>query len=339
MRKFKCISIFLFIIGFQFTYSQTELNSELLESEVIQNDIIIVQYYDKDCLACQQAKPIYVDFAEKYKGQVSFYKLDINKSNQDFGVEVTPTYRIIAGGGVLETVKGNYSISYLDYILGETVIEKQKNGFKNTNPNSKLKNLLLLNKKLASNKKLLLKVNGGFEDPGPPDEFQVYEFCEQIREDKSVFTYEAQKVFIKYLSTKVLGIYSDYGDKKIKDEPYQTYLKKYLPNLICDTQELYSSSMREQNSFYKHVIDLGRTDYFNKYFFGVCVSNNFEKGINVNQIEIINGQKETLLDFLDRVIDFRNKSPTGFEESMKNLRKLRRELVEYCGAKKGSELE
>ena len=94
---------------------------------------------------------------------------------------------------------------------------------------------------------------GGFVDPGPPDVFQVYDFCDQISEEKNAFGYDTEEIFIKYLSEKILGIKSGYAGKVVSDEPYNGYLRKYLHHFQCDTRELTPFSMREKNSFFKHI--------------------------------------------------------------------------------------
>ena len=65
---------------------------------------------------------------------------------------------------------------------------------------------------------------------------------------------------------------------------------------------------------------------------------NSKPGLNVNQYEIIDGKKETLLDFVHKVTTFRVNDPTRMNQSQEDLRKLSRELIDNCGAKKGSEL-
>jgi len=180
---------------------------------------------------------------------------------------------------------------------------------------------------------------GEFIDPGPPDEFQVFDFCQQLRDDGVVFGSEAEKIFIKYMSEKLLGINSGYQGKTINDQPYSGYIKKYLHKLQCDTRDITSLSMREKNSFFKHMIDIGRADYIAEYYLTRCSSHldNSDK-LDANQFEVINGEKETILDFVIKSIDFRNNRSINITQNQDQLIRIKESLIRYCGAKRGADL-
>lgn len=179
---------------------------------------------------------------------------------------------------------------------------------------------------------------GEFIDPGPPDEFQIFDFCEQLRDEKDVFGFHTEKIFIKYLDEKILGIKSEAGDKTINDQPYRGYLKKYLHMLKCDTRVISALSMRESSSFFKHIIDIGRADYFSKFYLSRCDRSVNGPKLDVNQYEIINGKKETILDFIASTIEHRKKFAQNMSQSQDDMIKLQSDLVDYCGAKYGREL-
>ncbi|RFN58161.1 thioredoxin domain-containing protein [Marixanthomonas ophiurae] len=332
--------LFLFTVT-SCIYAQTEINTAVLKKTIKPSDILVVQYYDSNCSACKLAKPMYKKLANNYSGEVSFLQIDISKSNVDYGVKVTPTYQIIAGAGNLETLEGNPGMYYLDYIIGATVKKRNESGLSTGNIKTTLSDLIGLNgENTPSNKKLLLEINGGFEDPGPPDAFQIFDFCEQLRDEKNVFGFHTEKIFINYLDDKILGIKSVASDKTINDQPYIGYLKKHLHTLKCDTRVISALSMRETSSFFKHIVDIGRTDYFNKFYLGRCDKNvnGLKPKLDVNQYELIDEEKETLLDFVIKNIEYRKKFANTLSETSDDLIKLQSDLIKYCDAKKGSEL-
>lgn len=81
----------------------------------------------------------------------------------------------------------------------------------------------------------------------------------------------------------------------------------------------------------KRALDLGiHNYYFNRYLFRFK-----NPKIDFNEIEIVNGEEETIIDYIDKILA-REKDNTNYElDSVKNLRNV---LVRKFGAKKASEL-
>ena len=113
----------------------------------------------------------------------------------------------------------------------------------------------------------------------------------------------------------------------VADPDYQTKITQFWNanqnDFICSgkIQERY----RESEHLLKRMINLNEDSNF---FYRFLLK---DKQVDVNAIEYVDGEPETIIDFLDKIIPDPNKDRYY---SKKELIKLRKNLIKHFGAKK-----
>jgi hypothetical protein len=107
------------------------------------------------------------------------------------------------------------------------------------------------------------------------------------------------------------------------------FWNEYSDELICTNK---SKTARVPQQFMKRVVDMGMG---NQIFDEFLLYDYDEYPIDVNAVEIYNGRPETILDFVDSILNV----PVRLENSEEDvLRELQEILVGDYGAKHASEL-
>ena len=129
---------------------------------------------------------------------------------------------------------------------------------------------------------------------------------------------------IKNEFAKHLGI-------NLTDPDYQTKVTQFWNanqnDFICSGK--LNTQYRESEHFLKRMINLNEDSNF---FYRFLLK---DKQVDVNAVEYVDGELETIIDFLDKIIPDPNKDRYY---SKKVLIKLRKNLIKHFGAKKAIDL-
>jgi thioredoxin 1 len=85
--------------------TKKEFRKEVISS----TGLTLVQFRKEWNGACQIISPIYEELARSYKGQVSFFTIDVEKEpgiDHDFGVTETPTILFFRRGEIIDHITG-----------------------------------------------------------------------------------------------------------------------------------------------------------------------------------------------------------------------------------------
>ena len=101
-----------------------ELTAENFQSTIMENDMVVIDFWADWCGPCKTQAPILGQLAEEFDGKVKFAKVDIDvDGNKDlavkYGVLSVPTLILFSGGEVKETMVGVTSKSKLKQKLEE----------------------------------------------------------------------------------------------------------------------------------------------------------------------------------------------------------------------------
>ncbi|MGB5942172.1 MAG: thioredoxin family protein [Leeuwenhoekiella sp.] len=332
-------------------FTQYEITPEILNHNLQADELVVVEYYSSECHICEEAQPIYEALAKKYGDQVVFLQVDIAKANVDYGIYATPTYQFINAANTTKNgelwdayelpIEGFPGKVYLEEKIKGLLEYKHSNYFSKNIPNyqpTALIELIKIDADAMVYDRQGSGVFGNFIDPGPPNAFQVMDFCD-FSKDNYAFTGDAEKVVLKFMDTKIFGFEYEEG-KKITDQPYAGFIKKYLHLMKCFPKDVNKPSLREENSLFKYVIDIGQLDYFANYYFPRCDPDLPENiRLDANQYEIINGKKETILDFMELSIEKYKERPKVYGHRLEEIACLKQDLIRHCNAKRGAELD
>lgn len=115
-----------------------------------------------------------------------------------------------------------------------------------------------------------------------------------------------------------------------KEKLAQVFFNRYNNYLYCENTFHYASTKRPKQHLFKLFVDYREDqDFFYEWF---AVRGNSDRP-NMNAVQEVNGKKETLLDYIDYLIETNNK-----DLNPKELKKLRRRLKRY-GARKAVDLK
>jgi thioredoxin 1 len=129
MKNYTILAALFFSISM---FSQIEINDNNASSKLLNNNdkLIFVDFYATWCGPCKIMDPIIEDLASEYAGEVSFYKLDIDKNSIDdeLGITAVPTYFFIKNSATLDVVKGAMSKQKMKELLDKHLgIKKEEN--------------------------------------------------------------------------------------------------------------------------------------------------------------------------------------------------------------------
>ena len=92
-------TLIIMMFGVLMSFGQTELTDENVEPKLLVNNdrLIVLDFYASWCEPCKLMGPIIMELEKKYKSQVDFYKIDVDKSQLDDALEISsiPTYLFI----------------------------------------------------------------------------------------------------------------------------------------------------------------------------------------------------------------------------------------------------
>jgi hypothetical protein len=115
-------------------------------------------------------------------------------------------------------------------------------------------------------------------------------------------------------------------DDPLRSQKISEFFNKNHDRLICGDDSL--QKFRKREHFFKRAIAIQAYDYFDH------LAESDDYSINMNAYEIIDGKKETLIDYVDKILNDPAKRALYNIDGLKNLRITLEEL----GVVKGSEL-
>jgi len=129
------------------------------------------------------------------------------------------------------------------------------------------------------------------------------------------------------IPTLIRNEFAKFLNIKTSDADYQSkvtsFWNKNQNDFICSGK--INTQYRESEHFLKRMINLNEDSNF---FYRFLLK---DKKVDVNAIEYVNGEPETIIDFLDKIIEDPNSDRFY---SRKEMIKLRKSLTKYFGAKK-----
>ncbi len=99
------------------------IENERILSEVLNsNKLVVVDFFATWCGPCQELSPILVELDKQYNGEVQFYKVDVDES-QDcairYGVNAMPTLVFFKDGNEIEREVGFLPKEELEELIEE----------------------------------------------------------------------------------------------------------------------------------------------------------------------------------------------------------------------------
>lgn len=99
------------------------IENERILSEVLNsNKLVVVDFFATWCGPCQELSPILVELDKQYNGEVQFYKVDVDES-QDcairYGVNAMPTLIFFKDGNEIEREVGFLPKEELEELIEE----------------------------------------------------------------------------------------------------------------------------------------------------------------------------------------------------------------------------
>jgi hypothetical protein len=131
---------------------------------------------------------------------------------------------------------------------------------------------------------------------------------------------------VKSLEKTILNEIGVSVDDPLRSQKISEFFNKNHEKLICDDGSL--QQFRQREHFFKRAIAIQAYDYF----YHLAESDDYS--INMNAYEIIDGKKETLIDYVDKILNDPAKRALYNIAGLKDLRIILEEL----GVVKGSEL-
>lgn len=99
------------------------IENERILSEILNsNKLVVVDFFATWCGPCQELSPILVELDKQYNGEVQFYKVDVDES-QDcairYGVNAMPTLIFFKDGNEIEREVGFLPKEELEELIEE----------------------------------------------------------------------------------------------------------------------------------------------------------------------------------------------------------------------------
>jgi len=88
----------------------------------------IIDFYADWCRPCKMVAPIMAELAEKYKGQITIYKIDTDKERelaQFFGIQSIPTMYFCPSDGDPQMTQGAMDKATYEKIITEVLLKKK----------------------------------------------------------------------------------------------------------------------------------------------------------------------------------------------------------------------
>jgi thioredoxin 1 len=86
------------------------ISKKEFKKEVVENiNLTLVQFKIEWNGACQIISPVYEELAKAYKGQASFFTVDIEKDagiENEYGIMELPTILFFRGGAIVDHIRG-----------------------------------------------------------------------------------------------------------------------------------------------------------------------------------------------------------------------------------------
>ena len=85
-----------------------ELTSENFNQEIVNNDLLLVDFWAEWCGPCKSMHPIFTRMAKKYK-HVRFARVNVDNAQDiamKYGVQSIPTFIMFKNGEILNTMVG-----------------------------------------------------------------------------------------------------------------------------------------------------------------------------------------------------------------------------------------
>lgn len=89
----------------------------------------IIDFYADWCRPCKMVAPIMVELAEKYKGQITIYKINTDQERelaQFFGIQSIPTMYFCPSGGAPQMTQGAMDKATYEKIISEVLLNNKK---------------------------------------------------------------------------------------------------------------------------------------------------------------------------------------------------------------------
>ena len=100
---------------------EVNLTNQNFEEEVlINNGLVLVDFFAIWCGPCKMIAPILSEIAEEYKGKVKVGKVNVDEQNElamEYRIESIPTLKLFKDGQVIKTLIGLRSKSEIEEIL------------------------------------------------------------------------------------------------------------------------------------------------------------------------------------------------------------------------------
>jgi len=90
----------------------------------------VIDFYADWCRPCKMVAPIMAEFSETYKGQVTVYKVDIDKERelaQFFGIQSIPTVLFCPSTGDPQMTQGALPKETFEKVITEFLLQKNAN--------------------------------------------------------------------------------------------------------------------------------------------------------------------------------------------------------------------
>lgn len=160
------------------------------------------------------------------------------------------------------------------------------------------------------------------------DDFLVVEFCEELTDANNFKVENLIPLVLNYLN-KFAGKSNKIEKKNINDEPFLTYYKKYIPLIKCDVEN--SLGMTKENTLIKLIIEKAQLELLQKTYFNACSKSlPKDKRVDVNMPDTVNGEEESVLDFLDKLINYHSAHPDGSKPLVSRYKDFKEKLVIKC---------
>lgn len=88
----------------------------------------VIDFYADWCRPCKMVAPLMAEFSEKYKGQITIYKVDVDKEKelaQYFGIQSIPTVFFCPANGEPQMTQGALPKETYEKVITEVLIQKK----------------------------------------------------------------------------------------------------------------------------------------------------------------------------------------------------------------------
>ena len=100
--------------------SDASFNDDVLSSEIP----VLVDFWATWCAPCKAIVPLLEEMAEKYSGQVSIVKVNVDENQSipgKYGVRSIPTLILFKGGEVVDQIIGAVPKKQVDELLSKSI--------------------------------------------------------------------------------------------------------------------------------------------------------------------------------------------------------------------------